>query len=129
MTRYLAIEEVLELHKLLLQQTGGAEGIRDLGALESAVAQPSMTFAETELYPNLTDEAASLAFSLIKNHPFIDGNKRTGHAAMEVTLLLNGYEIEADIDTQEQVILNVALSELSRDELIRWLEQHLVRRN
>ena len=81
-----------------------------------------MTFAETELYPNLTDKAASLAFSLIKNHLFIDGNKRTGHAAMEVTLLLNGYEIEADIDAQEQVILNVASSELSRNEFLRWLE-------
>ncbi len=125
MIRYLTLNEILELHKLLLQQSGGAEGIRDLGALESAVIQPAMTFGDTELYPTLVEKAAALAFSLIQNHPFVDGNKRIGHAAMEVTLLLNGFEIQAGVDEQEQLILGVASSEISRGELTRWLGEHL----
>ena len=125
MTRYLTLNEILELHELLLQQSGGAEGIRDLGALESAVIQPTMTFGDTELYSSLHEKAAALAFSLIQNHPFVDGNKRIGHAAMEVTLLLNGFEIQAGVDEQEQLILGVASSEISCGKLTRWLEQHL----
>ncbi len=84
-----------------------------------------MTFGDTELYASLTEKAAALAFSLIQNHPFVDGNKRIGHAAMEVTLLLNGFEIQADVDEQEQLILGVASSEISRSELTRRLGEHL----
>ena len=125
MIRYLTLSEILELHELLLLQSGGAEGIRDLGALESAVAQPLMTFGDVELYPSLSEKAATLAFSLIQNHPFVDCNKRIGHAAMEVMLVLNGFEIQAGVDEQEQLILNVASSSVSRSELIKWLEEHL----
>lgn len=124
--RYLTIEAVLELHRLVLAQSGGQAGIRDRGALESAVAQPTMTFAGVELYPTLAKKAAALAFSLIQNHPFVDGNKRVGHAAMEVMLVLNGFEIEADIDEQEQIILAVAASQMPREEFEAWLEHHLV---
>ena len=125
MTRYLTLEELLELHKLLLFQSGGTGGVRDAGALASAVAQPSMAFGGNELYASLTQKAAALAFSLIQNHPFMDGNKRVGHAAMEVMLRLNGYEIKAHVDEQEQVVLSVASSEISRGDLARWLEQRL----
>ena len=125
MIHYLTLSEILELHELLLLQSGGAEGIRDLGALESAVAQPLMTFGDVELYPSVSEKAATLAFSLIQNHPFVDGNKRIGHAAMEVMLVLNGFEIQASVDEQEQLILNVASSSVSRSELIKWLEEHL----
>jgi death on curing protein len=79
--RYLALSEVVELHRRLLEATGGAVGIRDLGALESAVAQPKMTVAGSDLYPSLAEKAAALCFSLVANHPFVDGNKRVGHAA------------------------------------------------
>jgi death-on-curing protein len=106
--RYLILSEVLELYRRIMEQSGGTMGIRDLGALESALAQPRMTFGGTDLYPSIAEKAASLGFSLVNNHPFVDGNKRTGHAAMEVFLILNGYEIEASIDEQERVILQVA---------------------
>ena len=96
--RYLTLKEVLELHNLLLLQSGGTAGVRDTGALESAITQPFMTFGETELYPSLVEKAVALAYSLIQDHPFIDGNKRIGHATMEVMLALNGYEIEADVN-------------------------------
>lgn len=89
--RYLTIAEVLETYQRVMQQTGGLVGIRDLGALESAIAQPYMTFGGNELYPSLAEKAAALGFSLIQNHPFADGNKCTGHAAMETFLALNGY--------------------------------------
>lgn len=84
MIRYLTIVEILDIHQQVTQRSGGAEGIRDLGALESAIAQPRMTFGGEDLYPTIVDKAAALGFSIVMNHPFIDGNKRTGHAAMEI---------------------------------------------
>src|SRR6478609_3351817 len=112
--RYLTLSEVLELHRLILEQAGGAGGVRDLSVVESALAQPQMTFAGEELYPTVIEKASALAFSLIMNHPFVDGNKRVGHAAMETFLLLNGWELGAGVDEQEQVILRLAAGEMSR---------------
>lgn len=89
--RHLSLEQVIELHRRVMERTGGGYGIRDAGALASAVAQPEMTFDGMDLYPTLAAKAAALAHAIVQNHPFIDGNKRTGHAAMEVLLLLNGY--------------------------------------
>lgn len=123
---YLELGEVLELHQMLLEQSGGMSGVRDQGLLESALVQPQMTFAGQELYPTIVDKAAALAFSLIQNHPFVDGNKRIGHAAMELFLVLNGYEIQADADEQERVILSVAASEMDREAWIGWLQNHVV---
>jgi death-on-curing protein len=97
-----------------------------LPALESALAQPQMTFGGEELYPTLVDKAAALGYALLKNHPFLDGNKRTGHAAMEVLLILNGYEIRAAVDEQEHIILQVAASEIDREEFTRWLRTRVV---
>ena len=87
MIRYLTLEEVLELHRLTLEQSGGLSGVRDFGGLDSAVAQPRMTFGGQDLYPNLPEKAAALGFSLVCNHPFVDGNKRIGHAALETFLV------------------------------------------
>ncbi|MBD2203871.1 type II toxin-antitoxin system death-on-curing family toxin [Calothrix sp. FACHB-1219] len=123
--RYLTLTEVLELYDRIIQQSGGSAGIANLGSLESALAQPTMTFGGEELYPTIIEKASALGFSLIKNHPFIDGNKRIGHAAMEVFLILNGFEIKATVDEQEQVILQVASGELRRDEFTQWLRQHI----
>lgn len=127
--RYLTLGEVLELYHRIIRQSGGSQGIRDLGALESALAQPRMTFGNQELYPTVVEKASALGFSLIKNHPFVDGNKRTGHAAMETFLVLNGFEIDASADEQEQIILQVASGELERDEFTAWLSGHVVRKN
>ena len=86
--RYLTVGEVLDLYSRVMQQSGGLVGIRDVGALESAVAQPRMTFDGAELYPTLVEKASALGFSLIENHPFLDGNKRAGHAALETLLAI-----------------------------------------
>ncbi len=76
--RYLNFQEVLELYNRIIEQSGGSAGIANLGSLESALAQPTMTFGGEELYPTIVEKASALSFSLIKNHPFIDGNKRIG---------------------------------------------------
>jgi death-on-curing protein len=123
--RYLTLHEVLETHERILQQSGGEPGVLNLGALESALAQPRMTFDGQDLYPTLVEKAAALGFSLIKNHPFVDGNKRTGHAAMETFLVLNGYQIVATVEEQEDIILKVAAGKSSRDVFTEWLRQHL----
>jgi death-on-curing protein len=127
--RYLTLDEVLELHRLALEQTGGMPGLRDLGMLESAVAQPYMAYGGEELYPTLFDKASALGYSLIKNHPFVDGNKRVGHAAMETFLVLNGHEIRAGVEEQERVILGVAAGAVGREEFTGWIRDHLVERS
>ena len=124
--RYLTVNEVLTLHRLIVAQSGGAIGLRDIGALESVVAQPRMTFGGTDLYPSLEQKAAALAFSLITDHPFIDGNKRTGHAAMETFLLLNGHQLEAVVDDAERLVLAVASGDVAREGLVEWIKERLV---
>ena len=123
--RYLTLGEVVELHRLVLGATGGAPGIRDLGALESAVAQPKTTFGDTDLYPTLIEKAAALCFALVQGHPFIDGNKRAGHAAMETFLVLNGTEIAAPVAEEERLMLDLAAGRIGRDHLTNWLRQHV----
>jgi death-on-curing protein len=123
--RLLTLGEVVELHERLLAQSGGGAGLRDLGLLESALAQPRASFDGTDLHPTIADKAAALGFALVANHPFVDGNKRIGHAAMEVFLVLNGFEIDATVDDQEQTILAVASGLLDRDGLGQWLKARL----
>lgn len=122
--RYLTLLEVLELHRQVMEQSGGALGIREVGLLESAIAQPLMTFGGEELYPSMMEKAVAMGFSIIMNHPFVDGNKRTGHAAMEVFLILNGMEIDASIDEQEEIVLAVASGKIAREAFVEWLQQH-----
>lgn len=125
--RFLKLSEVLELHRQIISQTGGSMGILHLGGLESALAQPRMTFAGSDLYPTIAEKASALGYSLIQNHPFIDGNKRTGHAAMEVFLVLNGLEILAPLSEQEEVILQLASGDMERDKFTTWLHPHIHR--
>ena len=122
--RYLTLAEVLALHHRLMQASGGPSGLRDLGLLESAVSQPLASFGGQELYPSVVEKAAAPGYSLACNHPFVDGNKRVAHAAMEVFLVLNGYEIECPTDEQEAAWLRLAASEQSRAELVAWLSKH-----
>ena len=124
--RHLSLGELIELHRRLIEQSGGASGIRDLGLAESALAQPQMSFGGDELYPTLADKAAALCFSLVLNHPFVDGNKRIGHAAMETFLILNGFELHADVDDAESVILRLATGELVRADFNDWVSQRIV---
>ena len=122
--RFIEPNAVYEMHRRAITESGGSAGIRDIGALESALAQPRMTFGGEDLYPTLIEKVAALGYSLIMNHPFVDGNKRVGYAAMETMLMLNGLEIQAAIDDAEQMTLNLAAGQSSREELIAWLQTH-----
>ncbi len=124
--RYLTLNEVLELYRRIIEQSGGAMGIRDQGALESALAQPRMTFGGEALYPTIIEKASALGYAMIMNHPFVDGNKRAGHATLETFLVLNGYEIDAPSEEQDNVILQIAAGELKREAFTHWLRTHAV---
>lgn len=126
--RYLTLGEVLALHQRILQQTGGGAGLRDLGALEAAIGQPRQSFGGADLYPDLASKAAILAYTLIQNHPFVDGNKRVGHAALEVFLVLNGVELDTTVDDAEATIVAVASGKVGRDEFLSWVRRHVVPR-
>jgi len=124
--KVLTIFQILELHERLIEESGGTFGVRDFGALESALAQPEMTFGGEDLYPTLIEKASALAYSLCMNHPFVDGNKRVAHATMEIFLVLNGFEINATVDEQEKLFLELAGSKMKRDELADWLRSTVV---
>ena len=126
--RYLTLRELLALHRRIMKQAGAEAIILHPDALESALAAPRMTFGGEELYPTIGDKAAALAYSLILNHTFLVGNKRTGHAAMEVFLLLNGYELRAPVHEQESTLLAVAAGDLRRDQFTEWVLTHILER-
>ncbi|MFN0013026.1 MAG: type II toxin-antitoxin system death-on-curing family toxin [Saprospiraceae bacterium] len=123
---FLELSEVLQLHEAILSESGGLQGVCDLGGLESALGQPQMTMLGEDLYPTIADKAGILGYSLILNHPFLDGNKRIGHAVMETFLLLNGYEIEADDDEQESIILRVAAGEMTKEAFTEWVTAKII---
>lgn len=125
MTRYLTLREVLILHERIAATSGGGLGLRDLGLLESSIAQPKQSFGDEELYPSLPEKAAALGFFIVSNHPFVDGNKRVGHAAMETFLMLNGLQLAAPVDEQEHVILQLAAGALDRAGFTDWVRAHL----
>lgn len=124
--RYLSLAEVLLLHRLVMEQSRQRSVVRDLGALASAVAQPRQTFGGADLYPGLAAKAAALGFSLIQDHPFVDGNKRVGHASMVVFLRLNRRRLETTTDEAERAILQVASGNLDREGLRAWIQAHEV---
>ena len=126
--KYLTLTGVLRIHERVIEQSGGNPGLNNANLVDSAVAQPRMSFDGQPLYPTLAAKAAALAFSLNKNHGFLDGNKRTAHAAMAMFLLRNGYEIEASVDEQESVFLAVAASTMGRVEFAAWVDSRMKRR-
>jgi len=122
--RYLTVEQVLFIHARLIRETGGSHGIRDLGLLRSAVARSEASFEGKDLYPGVFSKAAALMHSLIKNHPFIDGNKRTGAAAAVLLLRANGWSVKASNAQLEGFALRVARGELDAAQAAEWLREH-----
>ena len=118
-------QQVILLHRDVIAQSGGSPEIRDEGLLESALNAPFQTFAGMELYPTIIDKAAHLGYSLIKNHAFVDGNKRIGTHAMLVFLLLNGIDVAYKDEELTQLILGVAAGEISSEQLLAWLQAHI----
>lgn len=126
--KYLAVEQVLQIHDHQVKRFGGDPGVRDVGLVESAVSQPRMTFGGRDLYPSLAEKAVALAYSLVMNHPFADGNKRTGHAAMVMFLGRNGHTIKAPLDEQAEVCERLAGGRIGREGLLAWVRTRLARK-
>lgn len=117
-------QQLLKMHSDLLAQTGGLDGLRDEGLLESALAAPFQTYDAQELFRSIQEKAARLAYGLIQNHPFIDGNKRIGTHAMLVLLALNGIELIYTQDELSDIILKIAASTASYEDLLAWILKH-----
>ena len=116
--------QILKMHSLLIQKTGGSDGVRDEGLLDSALNLPFQSFDGEDIYKTIQAKAARLGFSLINNHPFVDGNKRIGILVMLVFLEINGIEI---ICTDEELIelgLGVADGSVSYKDLLNWIIDH-----
>ena len=116
--------QVLMLHEQLIDETGGSHGLRNEGLLESALASLFQEFASFSPYPTVQQKAARLGFSLVMNHPFIDGNKRIGAHAMLTLLALNGIEIDCTQKELSDIILDVAAGNIGYDELLQCLLDH-----
>lgn len=127
MILYLSLEQILDLHEKQIRSFGGSAGLRDQGALESAVARPAMTFGGEDLYPEAADKASALMHSLVMNHAFLDGNKRVGASAAELFLELNEYRLAATDENLEQITLTVARGELDAEALAIWFRQRISR--
>ena len=123
--RYLTLTEVLDLHGRVVEAAGGAVPLRDLGALQSAVAQPRTSFEGAELYPTLEEKTTALMFSLVQNHPFVNKNKRVGHATTKSFLMLNGFEFVASVEESERIVVGLAAGRVSREELLAWIRAHV----
>ncbi len=122
--RYLTLEQALLIHSLVIDETGGAHGVRDHGALSSAIALPQQAVFGEELYPTAFHKAATYARGIIMNHPFIDGNKRTGMAAASVFLEDNGYEVVAQEGEIESEALVIVREKCSIESIAAWFKKH-----
>ena len=117
----LTVEDILLLHRMLIQETGGKDGLRDSGLLDMAANRPYQTFGGQELYPSLPEKAAQLCISLIQDHTFLDGNKRIGVLAMLTLLELNGCVLLPSDEDLIRIGLGVASGELGTDDIRRWI--------
>ena len=122
---HLTKKQVILLHRDIIAQSGGSPEIRDEGLLDSALNATFQTFAGMELYPTIIEKASRLGYSLIKNHAFVDGNKRIGAHTMLVFLTLNGIEIEYEDNDFIHLVLGIASGEISDVQLLEWLKQHI----
>ena len=120
----LSKEQIIILHKNLIAETGGIDGIRDENLLESAINAPFQTFDNREVFPSIQQKAARLGYGLIKNHAFLDGNKRIGTHAMLVFLALNKIELDYTQTELSDTILKVAADEYSFEDLLKWILDH-----
>lgn len=122
--RKLTKEQILLLHQNLIDSSGGSPGLRDVGLLESAIYAPFQSVGDGDAYPSLQQKAVRLGFGLIKNHAFIDGNKRIGVHAMLIFLALNGIELQYTQKDLSDMVLLVAEGALSFEEMVKWIVEH-----
>jgi death-on-curing protein len=122
----LSKSQVFLIHDQLIAETGGSSGLRDEGMLDSALNAPFQTFGEEDVYPSLQQKAARLCFGLVKNHPFLDGNKRIGAHVMLIFLALNGVELQYSQTELSDLILRLASGEIDTEHIFHWINSHQI---
>ena len=120
----LKLDQIIKLHEMLLKETGGIPGLRDVSLLESAINSPFQTFDKVSLYPTLERKAARLGYGIVKNHPFLDGNKRIGLLAMLTFLEINGIELQYTDEELIKIGLALADGTFSEKQLLKWISFH-----
>ena len=120
------LKEVLIIQELAIKKFGGVSGVRDMNLLESAIQRPNATFDGQDLYPRVVDKAAAIIESIVKNHPFSDGNKRTGYILMRLTLLESNMDIIATEKEKYDFVINIAEGKIDYDEIKSWIEKYIV---
>lgn len=123
MIRWIPIDRVLAIHHRQIAEHGRSDGVRDTGLLESALFRPQ----NIKAYSDIATLAAAYAFGIIRNHPFVDGNKRTGYVVMETFLIKNGFQLNATPAEKYLTIITLAEGTLSEEALIDWLREKIVK--
>ena len=126
-TKYLSTIQILAIHDQLIKRFGGSHGVRDIGLLESAVGRPQASFDGKDLYESIFDKAAALLQSLLKNHPFVDGNKRTALTSAGIFLKMNGYKLVNDHDNEVDFAMHVDNQNLTIEKIADWLKKHAIK--
>lgn len=123
------LQDVLNIHNILIDKFGGSKGVRDLGSLQSAINRPFATFDNKELYPTPPEKAAAILESILINHPFIDGNKRTAYVLMRLILLNNGFDIITDQAEKYQMVISASKGDFRFDDIKHWIQKRLRKEN
>ncbi|MBK9457907.1 MAG: type II toxin-antitoxin system death-on-curing family toxin [Sphingobacteriales bacterium] len=122
----ITLQDVLIIHEKLIEEFGGSTGVRDINLLESALARPFSGFGDVEFYPTPAQKAAALVESVVVNHPFIDGNKRTGYVLMRLMLMLYGKDINATQTEKYDFVIKIASGIISLTAITDWIEEKIV---
>ena len=119
------LDQAIGIHQVLIEKFGGASGIKDRGALEAALNRPYATFDQKGLYPSPVEKAAAILESILINHPFIDGNKRTGYVLMRLTLMEGGMDIKASQKEKYEFVIKVSEGKLDISRIKEWIASHI----
>lgn len=122
----ISVDDAIQIQSYLIEEFGGAHGLRDKNLLESALMRPYQTFQAAELYPTPSEKAAAIIESILINHPFIDGNKRFGYIAMRLTLMYYGLDISANENDKYNFVIKIASSEIKFNEIFDWINSKLI---
>jgi len=120
----ISIKQALSIHKIVIEKFGGSQGIRDINGLQSALARPFQTFRGEELYSSIEEKAAAIGESIIMNHLFVDGNKRTGYLLMEAILRYGNKKISVNNDLLYQFVISISTGEIKFNKIVEWLKNN-----
>lgn len=123
------LRDVLNIHNILIDKFGGSKGVREQGTLESAINRPFATFDNQDLYPTPSDKAAAILESILINHPFVDGNKRTAYVLMRLILLDNGLDLVAHQDDKYKMVISASTGDMRFEDIRSWIQSRLKKKN